>query len=191
MDIVKANGQIREFKEALQAGIDGFVRCGEIYVEAIDEDPRVADKFRDEFSDVVPTAMWSNFEAIGRKWMHPRLIMGGMSNRKKANIVKRLPYSMQERIFEHERFDLLVEGGDVLKVDPMEATDDQLDQMFNQSGARSTSEQRAYIESKRAKEAAQVETPEVLPYKIEGSKVTFRRYTTLTRAELKRLLTEM
>jgi len=177
------------FRTAFNAGIEGIVKASEIYVEAIDQDPRNADKFREAFAEWVPSSAWSQFEAVGRKWMHPRLIMGGVSDRKKSSAIKRLPYSTQERVFNRERFDLLTADGDTLKVDLLEATADQTRQLCNGSTIRTLSEQRAWLES-RATESVTTEA-EVLPYVVTGGKVTFRRAVTLSRSELKRLLTEM
>lgn len=184
---------VSEFRNALQSGIDGFVRCGEIYVAAIDADANAATTFSTEFADVVPANMWSNFEAIGRRWMHPRLLMGGMSDRKKAAIVKRLPYSTQERIFSHDRFELLVGAGDTLRIDVMDATLDQMDQLFDGSSVRNLSAQRAWLESKKTAQKTSALTLAVdeMPYTISDGYVVFRKGVKLTRAEVKRLLTEM
>ncbi len=97
---------ISQFREAITTGINGFVRAGELYVKAIDQDPKNAERMQLEFADIVPSKAWKQFEAIGRKWIHPKLILGGMSDAKKTNIVKRLPYSLQNRVFEGEKFEL-------------------------------------------------------------------------------------
>jgi len=183
-----AKTKIQSFKDELKAGIDGIVRASEIYVEAIDEDPVLIDRFRNECADFVPASAWSQFEAVGRKWMHPRLIMGGMADRKKANLVKRLPYSTQESIFQHKRFPLLVSGGDKIEVDILEATPEQAQQLCNGSSIRNLSEQKAWVE---AMNVIEDQKPEVLPYTIRNGKVSFRRAVTMNRSELKRLLQEM
>ena len=108
-EIILTNEQLMShFREAITTGINGFVRAGEIYVLAIDQDSTNAERMQLEFSDIVPSKAWKQFEAIGRKWMHPKLILGGMSDAKKTNIVKRLPYSLQNRVFEGEKFELLI-----------------------------------------------------------------------------------
>ena len=40
-----------EFKDAITNGINGFVRAGEIYVKAIDQDPEYADKMQLELGN--------------------------------------------------------------------------------------------------------------------------------------------
>ena len=187
---VEIRSRMAEFKAALQAGIEGIVRAGEIYVAALDENPRNADVFRKEFAEFVPPGAWSSFEAVGRKWMHPRLIMGGVGDRKKNTIIKKMPYSMQERIFARERFPLLTANGDTLQIDVLEATAEQAEQLCNGQGIRSASEQRAWLEARQAGQPEAIPA-ELLPYTITDGKVTFRRGVTLNRAELRRLLTEM
>ena len=181
-------GKIEEFRKALTAGIEGIVRAAEIYVAAIDEDPTVSDRFRDAFSDWIPSSAWTNFEAVGRKWMHPRLLMGGMADRRKHTLVKRLPYSLQERIFTGERFKLLTAKGETLNVDLMEATTTQVEQLCSEGAIRSLGEQRAWLEE----QVATIDVPaEPLPYTIANGKVSFRKGVVLTRTEVKRILQEM
>jgi hypothetical protein len=180
---------IAAFGKAFDAGIQGIVKACEIYVESIDEDPRNADKFKDAYENRIPVRAWGKFEAVGRKWLHPNLLMGGMADRSKSNAVKRLPYSVQERIFEHERFPFLCTNGETLLVDITEATAEQVEQLCDGGIIRSISAQRVFIESKKIAEAES--KPDVMPYVINGGCVTFRRGVKLKRVELKRLLQEM
>ena len=181
---------ISEFRKAFESGINSIVTAANIYVAAIDENPRNADQFRLAFADSIPSSAWSGFEAVGRKWMHPKLLMGGISTGKKSTMIKRLPYSMQERVFDRERFDLLCANGDKLQIDIMEATPEQAEQIFDGSSVRSLSAQKSFIESRREQAKSQPE-PDVMPYTIMGGKVSFRRGVSLTRQEVKRLLQEM
>ena len=176
---------IAEFRKAFAAGIESIVAAATVYVEAIEDDPRLKDKFRDEFADTIPPSAWSGFEAVGKKWMHPKLLMGGGGQF--SSKIKRLPYSDQERIFSGARFDMLTADGDTLKVDLRNITREQGDQMFDGSHVRTLAEQKAYLESRKA---SPVEV-EVLPYTINGGRVSFRRGVSLSRAELKRLVQEM
>jgi hypothetical protein len=181
--------RIADFREALQNGINGIVKAAEIYVAAVDADPRDADRFREEFAEWVPASAWSQFEAVGRKWMHPRLLMGGVADRKKSTLIKRLPYSTQERVFKRERFDLLISNGEKLKVDIMEATPEQAEQLCNGSTIRTLSEQKAWLESRVVQDKS--EPAEVMPYTISDGRAHFRKNTILTKQEVKRVLMEM
>ena len=138
---------------------------------------------------MLPASAWRQFEAVGRKWMHPKLIMGGMADRRKANKIKHLPYSSQERVFDKERFPLLVSGGDSIQVDMMEATHEQVNQLCDNHSIRNLAEQKAWLEAKALRE--ENDKPDTLPYVIGKGKVIFKRGVTLTRAEIKRLLQEM
>ena len=177
-----------EFRNAITSGINGFVRAGEIYVKAIDQDPEYAEKMQLDFSDIVPTKAWKQFEAIGRKWIHPKLILGGMSDAKKTNIVKRLPYSLQNRVFEGEKFPLLVTGGDVLDISILDASYDQTMQLCGDGNMRTLTEQKAFIEDSKLKDDLK---PQELPYYVQKGKIIFRKNTEITKAELKQLLTQV
>lgn len=177
---------MEDFREAFSAGIDGIVKAAEIYVAAIDVNPKNADAFRDEFADWIPDSAWSGFEAVGRKWMHPKLLMGG-GGRYSAKI-KRLPYSQQERIFSGERFDLLTATGDKLKVDIRNCTPDQADQLFDGNHLRGLPEQKAYVEAHKATPVCPVTVAEQMPYTVRSGKVYFRKDCVLTREELTRLV---
>jgi len=190
MNKIAIRKQLTQFGDALKAGIDGLVKAGKIYVKAIDENPLNAGKFRDEFADWVPDSAWSNFEAIGRGWLHPRLVMGGISDRQKTNTLKRLPYSIQEQVFEHKRFPLLTSDGDTLQIDVLDATRSQIDQLCDGSnGIRTLSAQLAYIESKKAEGG--IATAETMPYVIRGNSVVFKRNVRLTKDEVSRILKDM
>ena len=177
-----------EFKQAITSGINGFVRAGEVYVKAIDQDQSNAERMQLEFSDIVPSKAWKQFEAIGRKWIHPKLILGGMSDAKKTNIVKRLPYSLQNRVFAGDKFELLISGGDVLEVSALDASTDQVTQLFGDGNLRTLREQKAYIESNKLQDDLR---PQELPYYVSKGKIIFRKNTELTRAEMKQLLTQL
>lgn len=181
--------RLKEFRTHFMSGIEGIVKAGEIYVEAIDDDPKNADRFKKEFAEWIPSNAWSQFEAIGRKWIHPRLIMGGMADNKKATRIKRLPYSLQERVFNKERFSLLVSKGEHMEVDMLEATFNQVEQLCNGNSIRNLAEQKAWMEEQKV--INREGKPELMPYTINGGKFIPRRYVEFTKTELKRILMEM
>ena len=178
-----------EFREALAGTIAGVVRCGEIYAATLDESPEAAAALRSQFDGVVPQSAWRLFEAVGRKVMHPSLLLGAVPNAKKHKIIRSMPFDVQTRIFQRKRFDMLTEDGDTLKVDVLEASPEQVAQMFDDDGPRSVSAQRAFIESRRAKESEDV--VDRMPYEIRRGKLVVRKGTELTRAEVQRILMEM
>lgn len=63
----------------------------------------------------------------------------------KTNIVKRLPYSLQNRVFEGDKFELLISGGDVLRVSALDASTDQVTQLFGDGNLRTLREQKLIL----------------------------------------------
>lgn len=179
---------LNEFKDALLAGINGFIKAGEIYVKAIEQDRTYGQKLKEEFADMVPAKAWSQLEALGRKWIHPKLVLGGMSDPQKTNLVKRLPYSEQSKVFDGERYQLLVSKGDYIEVNLLDATTDQAKQIIGDGLIRSLPEQKSWLESKKVQKELKVEE---LPYQIKGGKITFRKNVSLSRAEMKQLISQL
>lgn len=179
---------LSEFKDALLAGINGFIKAGEIYVKAIEQDRSYGARLKEEFSDMVPAKAWNQLEALGRKWIHPKLVLGGMSDPQKTTLVKRLPYSEQSKVFDGERYQLLVSNGDYIEVNLLDATTEQAKQIIGDGLIRSLSEQKSWLESKKVQKELKVEE---LPYQIKGGKITFRKNVSLTRAEMKQLLSQL
>lgn len=182
---IESRKKLEAFKQAFTTGIEGIVSAAKIYVEAIDDNPKNADLFRDEFVDWIPEGAWAGWEAVGRKWMHPKLLMGGGG--RFSNKIKRLPYSTQERIFDGEKFPLMTATGDTLNVDIRNITTEQAEQLFDGSHIRSLPQQKAYMESRKTSVVEEVSIGEVLPYKIVGCRVHFRKDCVMTRDELKTL----
>lgn len=187
MNSLTKRDYISEFRDAFSAGIENIVKASAIYVAAIDENPQNAAMFHDQFADIIPAGAWGGFEAVGRKWMHPKLLIGGGG--KYAGKIKRLPYSTQEAVFSGKRFDLLTKTGDTLKVDIRECTPEQVDQLLDGAAVRQISAQRAWLEARAIEPSPQ--DVENMPYVISGGKVTFRRGVQMTKRELNRIISEM
>lgn len=178
--------KVEEFKQAFARGMESIVSASEIYVQAIDENPNMKDVFIAECADFIPASAWSGFEAVGRKWLHPKLLMGGGG--KYASKIKRLAYSDQEAVFSGKRFEMLTAEGQVLKVDIRQVEPDQADQLFDGTHIRTMAEQKAFIEARKSKPAEEVD---VMPYVITDGKVSFRRGVALNKTEMRRILQEM
>ena len=54
----------------------------------------------------------------------------------KTNVVKRFTHSLQNRVFEGEKFELLISGGDVLEVSALDASTEQVTQLFGDGNLR-------------------------------------------------------
>lgn len=173
--------------DALKDTANAYVKFATIYVEAIDEDAKNADKIKQAFKTKIAPDKWAQIEAVGRKWMHPAIALGEAGVN--AGAIRRLPYSLQERVMKGERFPMLTSGGELpLMVDIKEIEGKQAKQMLNREHIRSISEQRAYLDSLVKEKLNPVE---IMPYRIVGRCIEFNRGTKLTRAEMKRILQEM
>lgn len=177
---------IEEFKKVFSDGINSVVKASQIYVEAIDEDSSLKQKFISSCEDFIPSSAWSGFEAVGRKWLHPKLLMGGGG--KYAGKIKKLAYSDQEAIFSGKRFDMFVANGSILKVDIRQIEPSQVDQLLDGGKIRSLQEQKAYIESR--KQVLPIE-PDLMPYVISGGMVIFKKDVKLNKQDIRRILQEM
>lgn len=178
--------RLAAFKKAFAVGIEGFVNAGEIYVAALDDDPRNADKFKKEFAEQVPDSAWSSFEAIGRKWMHPRLLLGGVADEKKNTIIKTLPYSAQERVFNHELIPVII-GNKAKKIDLLSASAEIVEQVCDTTGFRDVKAQESYVAAKSAPR----EPVKKLPYVITKGKIYFTSCALMSKEELQSIIKEM
>jgi hypothetical protein len=179
---------IDQFGESLAKGVDALVDAARIYVQAIDADPTAADAFAEHYDGTIDPSSWSAWERVGRKQMHLALLLGNGGPH--GNRIMRLPYSTQERIYNGERFPLLIDKGEHILLDLRHASMAQASQLLDADHIRSLPEQRAYLEAIRARPAPPEEA-ETLPYIIRGGKVLFRKGTELTKEQIRRILQEI
>lgn len=189
-EMLEIKAELGRFQDAYTRGVAGIVEASEIYVRAIDDNPANKEKFREYFADNIPAGAWSNFEAVGRKWLHPRLLLGGMEDRRKAAIIKGLPYDTQTEIIEKaKRFPLLLTNGETLLVSVQDATPEQVKQLVDGSNIRNAASQKAYVEQLKSREAVgKCEPP---GWMITDGKVRFLKGTILNKAQMRRILSEM
>jgi hypothetical protein len=171
---------VAEFKAAYGSALDSVKKMAEIYVEALDEDLKNKDRFIKECS-FAPANLWIELEAVGRKWKHPKMVLGNINN---SSLIKVLPYSDQERLISGERVEMLTPSG-VLMVNIADATPAQASQIIDKANRkiRDVAAQRLYIEANSKPLVVDVESVE-MPYTISGGKVHFRKGVTLTRKEI-------
>jgi hypothetical protein len=176
---------VRRFREAWGLAVESIVRVATIYVEAIDAEAGAKDAFAAALGDVVPAGAWAQLEAVGRRALHPRIMLG-TAGRYSARL-RRLPYSDQKKALE-ERVEMLAADGTPLLVEAAGLSPEQFEQVVAADHIRSLAEQRAWLE--RRPQAAQPEA-ERLPYRLHAGKVVFTRGVEMTRAEVQRLLQVM
>ncbi len=188
------NEYVRRIKEAFSTLVESAETVGRIYVEAIDADPRNADKIKEACRDFIPTKAWNTFERIGRGEINPAI--AALPENKSRRLLTNLPRSLQDRVIKRERFPLLLENGDTLEVDYFEASPDQAEQLFGDGELRTLSAQRAWMEQKRFEAAKRVAADaEFMPIRTAPGKLIIKRSPmpdlVLTKAQVKNLLMEM
>ena len=170
----------KEVSDAFQGGIKGIQKAADIYVKAIDEDPEIKTIFIAKFNHMITPPTWRSLELIGRKQVHPQLMLSGAAN---ARYIKRLAYSDQEKILEGERHPCLLPNGDTIQVDLRTVDHKTADQMFSFDHIRSIADQKLWLEQRVPKRVEAAKNPN---YEIihAGKTVRFLRPCEYTKKEL-------
>jgi hypothetical protein len=179
------SNDIAEFTRLVFAGIESWVKAGEIVARNLDADPEWADKVCvQEPSLSLETVL--AFDRIGRGKLHPRLLV---SNKPGAVRLRNLPLPLQKRYLE-EPVPLLVKSDgkvETLGVSLWNLTPSQCRQVFDKDGVRSEGAQRAWLES-HAREAVPVA---VADFEVVGRQLVVRQPCKLSRAQIARALADM
>lgn len=179
------DAKIQEFAKCVSDGIESWVRAGEIVAEILGADPSAIDRICNAIPGL-PKDVIYRFEAIGRKEIHPKLLLSGAPGIRR---LAAMPYSLQ-CTHVSEPISLLIINGekhDTLMVETANLTSDQCRQVFANNHVRNLAEQRAWLESERKQQAIEHEAS-LVPYSICKGKVTFRTGCTMTRREIQHLL---
>lgn len=176
----------REIAKRITAAMGQMVEAARLYAQALDQfgSDEVTGALY-EIAPDVPSMFWVRLELIGREQLDHRLLFGGQRVDGK---LRKLPLSQQRAALD-TGIAVLVDEGDHLLVQPSDLTPVQIQQVFAGDHIRSLSEQRAWVEIHRPREAAP--EPYQEPYVVRGGKVEIRRPVTLTRKEIARLLEQM
>jgi len=183
-EVVSVEALIEEFKNLVTIGLESIARAAELYVKAIDENPKNHERFATACQHV-PASAWSGFEAVGRGWLDYRLLLNGGTATK---ILRKLPRSQQTAALDNG-VEMLINGseGDTLVVKVENLTPKQAKQVFAKDHVRSKGEQRAYLESQFAPPAKEYRAS----YEIRRGVLHINAATKLTRKEITRILMEM
>ena len=178
--------KMESFLTLFREGVEAWVKAGAILVELIEENPNIYD----EMIEKCPTlnaGILTRFEQIGRKQLHPQLLLGSSAGMAK---LKRLPYSLQERYLE-EPIPVVVEteyGTDKLLIKARDMTPDQANQVFQGSGLRSESAQKAYLSQKQAE--VKRKGPEVTLWTKKKGKIYFNPDIGFTPSDIASILAQ-
>ena len=155
--------EIAEFTTLIAAGVEAWLRAGEIVVRSLDADPEWIDKVCLRCPEITPETVLA-FDRVGRKKLHPRLLL---SNKPGAARLRSLPIELQEKYLVAPIPVLIKNGAKVedLAVSVWNLTVEQCRQAFDGDSLRSLGAQRAWLES-RQPSGLPLEVSE--PYRIRG-----------------------
>jgi hypothetical protein len=180
MNIIQ-NKKHEQIANLIRQGIECWTQAGEVLCEILD-----AGESLSSISEAaeIPYNVLCQLERIGRKQVIPQLLL---SEFPAARAIERLPYSEQVRL-QADPVEIVVSGGDVLKVKPSEMTRHQVKQAFASDHCRTLSEQKAWLVDQTP---APVASKEIASYRIRGNKVFFPAPCEMTRSTLARIIAEM
>lgn len=174
---------IVQFGKLLKQGLEYIKEACQIFVRAIDENPINLDKFKESY-DLTETA-WVRFEQVGRGILHEKLLTDYSAGARK---LKRLPFSQQSKYIA-EPIPVLINGGDILKVQLSNLTPAQCKQVFDEDHVRNPAEQRAYIETQKMTQFKEVSS---VPFIIKNSRLIVKeKDVAFTAAQLKKIILEI
>lgn len=185
IQISKTN-DIDRFFELIQRGVDAWIEAGQIVAENIDKDPDWADTVNTAHPEIGVEMIYA-FERIGRKQLHPKLMLSDGPGVRK---LRRLSYHQQEK-FLNEPLPMLInnEGSwESLSVDIHNLTKAQADQVFDGDCVRTLQQQRAWIEDHKAKRSV-LQYDE--PFRITGRKLVVMEPCQLSAKQLAQILAQM
>ena len=175
----------REIAETIGKAMADINRAAAIYAQGLDQHGQaLADKLT-EMAPAVPRLFWRRLEMIGRNQLDARLLHGDTPA---AQRLRKLPYSEQRSALD-TGVELLLNEDDTMLVQVENLTPFQARQAFDGDHIRTLPEQRAWLETERAKQSAP--QPYSEPFSIRRDKVEIHRPVTLTRRDLARMLEEL
>ena len=187
MTLTNKTEKIEAFINLFREGVEAWIKAGEILVELVEEDP----KAYDDLIKACPTlnaGILSRFEQMGRKQLHPQLLLGSSAGFAK---LKRLPYSLQERYL-NEPIPVVIDtdaGPDKLLVKARDMTPDQANQVFSGSRLRTEGEQRAYLLQKEA-DAPKHKGPSITLWSKKNGRIYFNPDVGFTPSDIASILAQ-
>lgn len=177
---------IESIRSCLEKGIRELKRVGELYVEAITNNPEMREAIQDAIPEISPST-WSRFELLGRGHAVAQLVY---DDSLPAKNLLRCPLSEQEKYIGGEGFELLLDNGDILKVSLHNLTRTQTHQVFAKDHVRDIAEQKAWLKQSKSDPKPNF-TPEEPAYVIVKKKVRFRKNTELNRKQVADILVKL
>lgn len=180
-----ASNKLEELRRCIFAGIESWVKAGEIVVELFDTQACTVEDICKEIPGLSKDIVFK-FEAIGRKSIFPKLLLSTSAG---SRALSRMPIAEQEKYFADPIPVLVSINGeyDILLVKCDDLTPAQCRQVFGNT-MRDKAGQRAWIESQNILALRDGQEVDTVPYVVAGGKVRFRKDCILSKRELKQIL---
>lgn len=178
---------VKAFKDMFNKGMGLVIDACRLYVTAIDASAEARLKFREGCPDV-PECTWARIELVGRGIMHSRLLWETGPGAKK---VRKLPFS-QQKICLEEGIEVLLDGGDTMKMQLTALTNFQVDQVFTKDHVRTLAEQKAWLESYKSEYKFDAPVAgELESYLLKDKKLIVLEPMTFSKRQLKKILEQL
>ena len=170
------NSIFKRFRDLIEEGTKKLHDACQVYVDAIDNDPTMQERWQEKFPDVTPQT-WRRFENVGRGAMDARLLtVAGLG----AKRIEQLPYSEQKKVLDNPYVEIVPNESsdpvkDKIKANVFNLNQKQVKQVFESNHIRTPVEQSAFL--KRTKKAETKQTAKTMKdFDIvkRGSKVYIR-----------------
>ena len=169
----------------ITAGIESWVKAGEILVDILDNDQVELDEVSERTG--VPIGVLGRFEQLGRKQLLPDLLIADYPA---SRYMQCLPYSEQGRLTRESVEVLTSDGSDKILVSSRNLTANQCRQVFSKHEVRDLAGQRAWVESTKRK--AVTKTIEAgMTYHIERGQVIFDKGCAMKAGQLLNILAQL
>lgn len=182
----ETNAKINQFISLFKAGVEAWIKAGEVLVDLVENDPHTYDYIIRQCPQL-NAGILGRFEQMGRKTLHPQLLLTASPGFAKLT---KLPFSMQERYIE-EPIPMIVhtdDGTDVLLVKAKDMTKEQAAQVFAPGRLRTEGEQKAWMMQQKSNAARPATISK--PWSIRGNKIIINGIE-FTRKELTAILAQM
>jgi len=176
---------IEEFVSHINAGVQSWIKAGEIVARCCEQDPDWPEKVCEAHPDIQIDTVLA-FERIGRGMLNPRLLLNDCHGFRK---LRRMPKHLQEKYLTEPVPLLINKDGEwqTLKTDVRNLSAQQVNQAFDREGVRTEAQQRAWLEDRAVMEAVQIDDA----YRISGRKLIILSPCQLTAKQLARILSDM
>jgi hypothetical protein len=175
----------QQFTELILRGIEAWIEAGKLAATEIERDPGWADEVAKLPPYLSPRTV-KKFARIGRGQLHPLLAAPGPIGLQR---LAKLPYQLQEKYLK-QPVELLLPNGDTLLLDSHNLSLEQARQVFTKDDIRELPEQRAWIESRAAKNTTPPSRAN-LPYRTVRDELIVMHPCRIARRDIAKILADM